>query len=298
VPLVAVYPSDAALASDNPVIVLDAPWSTPTAQAGARAFRTFVRAAAPQKAVAEAGFRPVTGAIDATVLSTRNGVDPDTKVATVPSARGVDVQRALDRAEATHKPANVILLFDASESMQDPADPKKPDGPSKIELARAAAKKAIEQLAPDVRIELRIFTTKLPESPSRSWSTLVPFGEVSEIRAALLRAIDQIEPQQGSPLYAAIRDAQTEVARFRGRPIAGVVVLTDGYNEVDDDNDRDGLLADLAAYPGVRVFPVAYSNDADITTLRKVADATNARLYDARDTKTIDDALARALSNF
>jgi Ca-activated chloride channel homolog len=165
-------------------------------------------------------------------------------------------------------------------------------------LARTAAKRAVERLSPDMRLELRIFTTKLPESPSRYWSVLVRSGPLSENRAAVLRAIDAIEPQQGSPLYAAIRDAHSDVARPGLSSILGVVVLTDGYNEVDEDNDRDGLLADLAAFPGVRVFPVAYSNDADIRTLDKIADATNARHYDARDTKTIDDILARALSNF
>jgi Ca-activated chloride channel family protein len=248
--------------------------------------------------VAEAGFRPVNGAIDPTVLSTRNGVDSDAPVVTASSSRGVDVQRALDRWLATRRPGHVVLLFDASESMQDPADPRKPDGAKKIELARAAAKEAIGRLPPDVRLELRIFTTELPERPSPYWSTRVRLGPVSENRDELLRAIDAIEPQQGSPLYAAIRDAHTDVARISSASVRGVVVLTDGYNEVDEDDDRDGLLADLAAYPGVRVFPVAYSNDADVGTLRKIAEATNARPYDARDTKIVDDVLARALANF
>ena len=76
VPLAAVYPNDATIESDNPIIVLDAPWSSPTASAGAQMFTSFALQRATQAKVAAAGFRPGSGALRADLLSRANGVDP------------------------------------------------------------------------------------------------------------------------------------------------------------------------------------------------------------------------------
>ena len=48
----------------------------------------------------------------------------------------------------------------------------------------------------------------------------------------------------------------------------------------------------------VRIFTIAFSNDADLATLNKIAAATNAQSFDARDPTTIGDALAHAFASF
>ena len=77
-----------------------------------------------------------------------------------------------------------------------------------------------------------------------------------------------------------------------------MLVLTDGYNEDDHDTNVTALIAHLAANTHVRVFTVAYSNDADQTTLRKFAQATNAGTFDARDTRDLAEVLPRAFASF
>ena len=298
-PLVAIYPKDASIESDNPIIVLKAPWASASARAGARLFTKFVQQPAVQIKVAAAGFRPARGTVRSDVIATRNGVDPTTHSSSVAPASPAAIEQALAHWQADRRRARVLFLFDVSDSMGDPADPDKPHGPTKIELARRALTSALGQLSPDDEVGLRTFTTKGPSSASPNWRDVVPSGRLAIRRRALDQAIAALTPQQGSPLYAATRDAFDDVAH-RADPsrIDSVVVLTDGYNEDDHDNDLNALLKHLASKPDVRVFTITYSNDADGGTLRRIAQATNAWNYDARDTIDLAEVLPRALASF
>jgi len=87
-----------------------------------------------------------------------------------------------------------------------------------------------------------------------------------------------------------------------------VVLLSDGVNDdgdqTDDDQQLDTLLDALAEgsegqrSEPVRVFPISYGADADLATLREIAEASNAALYTATDPATIDRVLAAVISNF
>src|SRR5207248_11735998 len=55
-----------------------------------------------------------------------------------------------------------------------------------------------------------------------------------------------------------------------------------GYNEVDRDNDLNALLTHLTGNRNVHVFTVTYSNDADGTTLRRIAQTTTGWNFDSR----------------
>jgi Ca-activated chloride channel family protein len=82
------------------------------------------------------------------------------------------------------------------------------------------------------------------------------------------------------------------------------VLLTDGKNEDERNNDLNGLLTKLrttnegqAARP-VRIFTIAYGDDADIGVLRRIAEATNAAAYDASDPTSINQVFTAVISNF
>ena len=110
----------------------------------------------------------------------------------------------------------------------------------------------------------------------------MPTGTLATRRHTLDTTIAALAPQQGSPLYAATRAAYDEVSRHADpQRIDAVLVLTDGYNEDDHDTNLTALLAHLTTNPRVRVFTIAYSNDSDQSTLKKMAQATNAGSYDA-----------------
>ena len=95
---------------------------------------------------------------------------------------------------------------------------------------------------------------------------------------------------------------------FDASRINAVVLLTDGRNEdgvpEDDADQLDGLLAELGAGSEgqasrpVRIFPIAYGGDADLSTLRRVADATTGAAYDSSNPTAINDVFAAVVSNF
>jgi len=298
-PLVAVYPKDTAVESDNPIIVLDASWASADARAGARLFTTFARQPAAQARVAAAGFRPAIGAARADLVDARNGVDPAAHTHSVAPASPGEIDNTLTRWQANRRRARVLVLVDVSNSMGDPADPSVAHGPTKMALARSALTSAIDELAPDDDIGLRIFTTQLANPVSPDWSDVVPSGPLAARRPALRRAITALSPQVGSPLYAATRAAYDAVGRGADpQRIDAVVVLTDGYNEDEHDTDLHGLLTHLTSHPDIRVFTIAYGAGADVTTLKKIAQATNAWDYDATETRDLADVLPRALASF
>jgi len=87
--------------------------------------------------------------------------------------------------------------------------------------------------------------------------------------------------------------------------INAVVLLTDGRNEDETPElDLAALLEQLTAgsegrqSQPVRVFPIAYGTDADLATLQRIADATNAAVYDASDPSSIRRVFDAVISNF
>ena len=297
--LAAIYPNDATIESDNPIIVLDAPWSSPTARAGARMFTSFALQRATQAKVAAAGFRPGSGALRADLLSRANGVDPTARGASVAPASPAAIELALTHWQSIRRQANLLVLFDVSDSMGDAADPEEPERSTKLALAQPALSAGLDQLAPGDNVGLRIFSTGLPNPVSPNWFDVVPRGPFGTRRDALRKAITALTPRLGSPLYAATRDAYDSVARTADpQRINGVVVLTDGYNETDHDNSYTALIAHLGSNPNVRVFTITYSNDADGGTLRRMAQATNAWNFDARNTMDLAQVLPRTLASF
>ena len=196
------------------------------------------------------------------------------------------VEGALTDWTKIRKRARVLLVFDESDSMGDPSDPRDPTSAPKITLAKRALLGALSQFAGDDEVGLRIFTTKVRNSPSPNWADVVPIGRFSTRQRALVSAIKNLAPKQGSPLYAATRGAYDTVkAKYDASRINAVVLLTDGYNEDDKNNNLTALLAHLRE--PTRVFTISYSGDADLATLRKIAQATNARVYDASVTTSI-----------
>ncbi len=295
-PLVAIYPSDGTIDCDNPIVTLTASWVTPAARAGAQRFATFSLEPAAQAEVAGTGYRPGRGAPRADILNRADGTDPDARANTVAPASPLDIVQALSHWQQNRRPGRVLVLFDVSDSMDDTVTY---GGPTKLNLARAALKNALDQLAPGDDIALRIFTTKLANPASPDWLDLVPGGPLTTRRSAIERALSTLKAGAGSPLYAAVRDAYASAARAAdGKRIDGVVVLTDGYDEDDHGPKLDALLRQLGTNPDVHVFPIGFSTQSDYTTLTKFAQVTNATIYNARNVPDIDDAFARALANF
>ena len=75
--------------------------------------------------------------------------------------------------------------------------------------------------------------------------------------------------------------------------------------EPDDDRDQlTELLSVLSAHgegdqsQAVRVFPISYGEDADLPSLRRIAEASQAALYDSSDPRSINKVFVAVVSNF
>jgi Ca-activated chloride channel family protein len=312
VPLVAIYPEEGTLFSDNPFFVLEADWVDEDEAEGARRFAEFVGRPENQERVLEFGFRPANPdvAIGAPVTAA-NGVDP-AQPSTLLEVPEPDVMiDLLDRWEDQRKRARVMLVIDVSGSMAEPADPAAGQFPTRLDLAKEAAINALDLFAPDDEVGLRIFTTDISGSgdPTDSFIDLVPYGRIGDNREELRRRIDELIPLNGTPLYDVTGDAYaTAVESFDATRINAVVLLTDGVNddgEPDDDQRQlEELLAELRAggegqaTRPVRVFTIAYSSDAAASDLRRIAEASTAASYTSTDPTSINQVLTAVVSNF
>ena len=301
-PLVAIYPKDGTLFSDNPLFVLDAPWVEERQKQGARAFVEFVLRPENQRQVLQFGFRPGNPqvAIGAPITA-QNGVDPDQPQTTLGVPEPPVLVRLIERWGEQRKGARVLLVVDVSGSMGEEAT----SGITKLDLAKQAAVDALRQFKGDDLVGLRIFSTNIGPPDHPDYQDLVPIGPIGQQREQLETKIRDLIPTEGTPLFTVARESYKQVkSNYDPARINAVVLLTDGRNEDPNNNDLDGLIRELRAgseglsSSPVRVFTIGYGADADLGVLRRIAETTNAAAYDASDPKTIDRVFTAVISNF
>ncbi|WP_395726495.1 extracellular solute-binding protein [Nakamurella sp.] len=296
VPLVAVYPKEGTLYSDSPFVILDASWSTPDKQAGAQDFMEFLLLPEQQKVFTDANFRTADHQPGEPITASPYLIADGVTITLNPPGPTVlrDVRQVWTQVR---KPARVLVVMDVSGSM---ASESGYGSESKLELAKKAATSALSQLTDTDQMGLWAFTTDLP-TPDTITADLVGVGPLAQTRQPIVAAIAGLTPLNGTPLYAATREAADAMnAQNDPNSINAVVVLTDGRNEYTD-NDLDGLLRELNASAqenGVRVFTIAYGPDADLATLQEISEASRAAAYDARNPTSIDKVFSDVLSNF
>ena len=284
IPLVAIYPKEGTVFSDNPYVSLTADWVTAEKQAAAADFLAFATSRDAQKRFTDVGFRSADGTAGG-LVSPDNGALPDQpKLELSPPAPPV-LALIRDSWKELRKKARVLFVIDRSGSMQQD---------NRIELARDAAAKAFDGFGPDDQVGLATF--------SSDYRIDVPIGPTRTNLPGLKAAAQGLFPEGGTALYASTRKAHEQMEReFQPGLINAVVVMTDGKND-DPDSDLNRLLADLR--PGedtsrtVRVFSVAFGSDASLPELQQIAEASTGASYDARKETSIEKVLSDVVSNF
>jgi Ca-activated chloride channel homolog len=294
VPLVAVYPKEGTLLSDNPYVVLAT--ASDEQKAAADDFLKYLQAPEQQKRFTDAAFRGFEGK-PGSALSEANGLLPSQKFTIIDPPSSTVLAKALGSWDAQRKRARVLLVLDVSGSMADTTA----NGKSKLDVAKQAALRSIDLFAPDDEVGLWTFSTE-QRGATTPYTEQVPVGAVSANSGRIKSVIGGMHAEGGTALYATTRAAQQKLlASATPDRINAVVVLTDGKNEYPKDSDLDGLLHDLDANNlenSVRVFTIAYGDKADLDTLKRISSASRAAAYDARNPVSIDDVLTNVISNF
>jgi Ca-activated chloride channel family protein len=308
VPLVAIYPEEGTLYSDNPLYILDAEWVDDRQAEAAQHFIDFVQEPENQRKVLEFGFRP--GNPDVAIgapIDAEHGVDPEQPETLLDVPSPAVLAQLLDDWEDQRKSARVLLVMDVSGSMGDVADPA--TGATKLDLAKSATVAALDDFNDDDEVGLWIFTTGLGDAEDQDVLPLIPPGRVGDVREQLKNRIRDLVPLNGTPLYTATQAAYEEqLSTYDPTRINAVVLLSDGVNDDgdtgDDSEQLDALIRSLTSQSEgqqsrpVRVFPISYGESADLATLRRIAEASQAAVYDSSDPRSITKVFVAVVSNF
>ncbi|MEU7608118.1 extracellular solute-binding protein [Micromonospora sp. NPDC049204] len=290
VPLVAVHPREGTFNLDHPFVVL--PSADRQQSAAAADFQKFLTEDDQQESFTRLGFRDHQGRASAELLATV-GPEPTAGLTYFKPPDPQVVGAMLDGWRTLRKKANILIALDTSGSM----DVQVGTAGSRFQVASAAAGKGLALLNTEDRVGLWSFSSETP--PKRPYREEVPLGDFDQKR--IDSKIAGLKVAGGTALYATIRAAHQELRdRYDPQRINAIVVLTDGKNEYNPDNDLDRLLAEVALDPDrpVKVFCIAFDRDSDFATLDRIAKASSGKAFDATDPATIDEAFVKLVSSF
>ncbi|MCU0281425.1 MAG: substrate-binding and VWA domain-containing protein [Acidimicrobiia bacterium] len=298
VPLVAIYPKEGTLFSDNPAYVLDASWVSEVQRQAALDFRSFVIDSPENQARAlDFGFRPGNPAVPVgDPITTANGLNPSQPKTELELPDPAVLAALVDSWESYRKTARVIIVFDVSGSMGDLGG----EGYTKLDLAKQAVLASLDEFKPEDEVGLWIFSTEL--DGAIDYLELLPPTPLTEGRARIEQAVAGLIPMAGTGLYDTTQAAVQAVREaYDPTKINAVLLLTDGMcDDYEPGCELEPLLGFLSSSERdvVRVFAVAYGADADVATLQAITNASQARLYKATDPLTIERVFQQVVSNF
>ena len=282
-PLVFIFPANGAFWTEQPLCILDGDWVTAEQQEAARLYRDYLLAPEQQTLAVDHFLRPVmTGIPLREPFSLENGTDPsitpDTVVAlSSPSAAAAEAVQ--DVFHQTKKKATVIVVLDTSGSMRG----------EKIKNATAATASFVMRLEQDDEVLVYAFEDDI--------SLLQQSGSAGEVKEELAETITNLFAGGDTRLYDAVCMAVEQADAFRAlnqgageQRLYGVVVLSDGQDTKSriTESDMFNCLPTGEDVDGIKVFTIAYGNDADHTVLQKIANKTNGRMFDGGP-DTIED---------
>ncbi len=305
--LVAAYDPALGAALDYPLVRIDNSGGedTDALDTAYDAVSEALRAEATADLLQQAGFRTPAGEL-AQMYDEREGVQGDAKLSSAKEPSGETIRSTAKEWNTAGRRARLLVLVDRSGSMAElvPGTVE-----SRATLAQASLTELVQGAAPDSDIGLWTFTTGLGTT---DYAELIPTGPMDQPvtgedtprRGALLAAIPGLDPvpDGATPLYdsvlAAFRSAQGGFAYGR---FNAVVVVTDGRNEdpgsISLPTLLDTLRLEFDGIKPVRIVTIAYGEQADVATLRLIADTTGGRSYQALTSDEVSEAFTKALAD-
>lgn len=306
--LVAIYPSEGSMWSDNPAVVLNANWVTPEQKTAAEAFVKFLHTKAAQETLPSYGFRPIDDSVDVSgELNGTVGIDASKPAVSLPKPEPTVVSAAIDQWAQIRKPSAILQLIDISGSMDDGIG----GGKSKLTAAIEAAQGTLEDVRPTDEIGVWAFTTGLASTIDGKVSSVAvevrPFGELGDAKESLRNDIGDLTHtnRQGTPLYDAVDTAYGYMKDHAetGR-INAIVVISDGA-DTDSSSSVNSLIQRIKADQGegantdaVKIFAIGFGSGADMESLEKLAKASGGQVFDATDPEKLNEVFQSVMRNF
>jgi Ca-activated chloride channel family protein len=282
-PLVFVFPAEGTFWSEHPYCILDADWVSEEQKEGAEVFLDYILAREQQEASIENYLRPINQSIPLHApVALESGTDPRVTTADVPPLESPSAESAeavKDVFFQTKKKATVVLALDTSGSMEG----------DKIKNAAESAVNFVRRLHRDDEI----YVIGFGGYEGSGVVLLENGGRTGDVGETLAQTISGIFADGNTPLYDAVCESVGYIDELRAadesegeRRLYGIVVLSDGEDTSSfrTENQMFGCLPSGESVEGVKIFTIAYGEDANQDLLERVANRTNGRSFTASPT--------------
>ncbi len=303
VPLTGVYPPDALVEADYPLVSTRATSADPDRAAIVAQLVDRLHTPGFATELVGAGFRPAAGRPEANAGPQGAGVQAGyVSPTTLPLNETASLVSQWDSYSPT--PFHVLVLLDASGSMDEQV--KGADGKTrtKVELVREAARQSTGLFGAETSLAMWKFDTSRRDRP---YTELLPLGALgapaarSSQRTALERAMTSYSalPEGGTPLYSTVlRGVDAMHRNWKDGAFSVVVVLSDGRDEASPFSiGQQKFLSQLRAAGDPRrpvpVFAIGYGQGADMKALQAMAAATGGQALQSKEPGDLLSAIAQ-----
>lgn len=277
-PLAFIFPSGGTIWADHPYCILDnADWVSEDEAEAAKLFQDYLLAQEQQETAIDNYLRPLDTSIPMhPPMSLENGTDPRVTTALVPAlpSPDADVSAAvIDLFSITKRKATVIVVLDVSGSMAG----------EKIQSATAATAEFLDRLDPEDEVALLTFSDNI--------NTLSEPERVGDVVESLSQRVQGLIADGNTALFDSVCQATTLAESLKEEDLAGgsgrlygIVLLSDGEDTVGQPTENQMFVTCLpsnAEADGIKIFPIAFGEDADADLLAKLAAVTGGRMYAA-----------------
>jgi Ca-activated chloride channel family protein len=284
-PLAFIFPSEGTIWADHPYCVLDnADWVTGEQVQGAAMFLDYLLAQEQQELAIDNFLRPLDTSIALHApLDLENGTDPRISPETVRSlpSPDADVSAAvIDLFNITKRKATIIIVLDVSGSMEG----------DKIKSATEATAQFLRRLDNNDEVALLTFSSDVV--------VLAEPQPVSVVAEDLSRRVTSLIADGNTALYDAVCQAAELAAELQAADEAagesrlyGIVLLSDGEDTVGNPTGNQMFafcLPNNAEADGVKIYPIAFGEDAAEEILSQIASVTGGSMFTA-DPNSIND---------
>jgi Ca-activated chloride channel family protein len=209
--------------------------------------------------------------------------DPRVSPETVPPLEGVsdEVHDAIvDLFEQTKKKATIIVVLDRSQSMAED---------NKLSAAIDGTIFFLDALDRKDEVQLLLFNDTV--------SSLQPLAPAGAVVESVNQQLKNMWPEGNTALHDAVCQAQELIDEAKvedeaagEKRLYGIVVLSDGEdtNSSKTESDMFHCLPSGEDVEAVKVFTIAYGEDADEDLLLRIANRTNGKAFTG-DPDTIDE---------
>ncbi|MBE3558341.1 MAG: extracellular solute-binding protein [Ktedonobacteraceae bacterium] len=271
-PVVAIYPKEGTFFSDHPFAVLQADWVTPAKKAAAQVLRQFLLAPAQQKKALQYGFRPSDPRMQLTApLDKAHGVDPAQPQSVLPIPNAGVVSDIGNIWQEQRRKVDVMLVLDRSGSMNDSIGDKK-----KIDDAKEGLQQFVSLMSDNDQLGLTVFST--------GSDVISPLSPLGPKRQEVKNSINALYAEGWTYLYDTVGAQHDPLQAFPSRDIKALVVLSDGQDTSSTKYNLNSLIEKVKAKgrnagESIKIFTIAYGNDADVNVLKQIAEATGGQEY-------------------